>query len=284
MAGTASVISFALFIALVCQVPAVCSCIISPSRKQGTPLSFISCKKVESPTVYQSTLGRLHVVFTRNSTKDLCAHPFLPDQTPADEAPFQWIPVRLFGWDGGAATTLLFRNDNMNLVGFANKTATWFSFKGFHHLIPGSIPLDFGVDYQDLVGGWEQLHTVPLGQKSLELATRNLSGFDLSSSRMDHARISVAQLIIMYPEALRFFPIREKVINGWEGETFLTEGEKRLVGSWENFSLALIDWSKTKQWKEDQIHPEVVAEYDIKDEQDALKVVDLLVNPREEGF
>ncbi|KAL6637538.1 hypothetical protein ACP70R_025110 [Stipagrostis hirtigluma subsp. patula] len=101
---------------------------------------------------------------------------------------------------------------------------------------------------------------------------------------MDHVKISVAQLMIMFPEALKFFPIRQKVIDGWESESFLSEhGEKRLVVSWKDFSFDLLDWDKTKQWKRQEISKSVADLYKIENEQDALRVVDLLLMPRYMG-
>lgn len=141
-----------------------------------------SSRRIDSPSAYQHALGRFRDTFTYSSTKDLCAHPLLSDQTRPDEEPELWLPIHLHGWDGDEVT-LLFRNDNMNLAGFANKSGTWFSFDGCEHLIPGSIPTGFRANFQDLIGGWRNLNTIPLGENALKLAVRNLSSTPPASIR-----------------------------------------------------------------------------------------------------
>lgn len=73
-----------------------------------------SSRRIDSPSAYQHALGRFRDTFTYSSTKDLCAHPLLPDQTRPDEEPELWLPIHLHGWDGDEVT-LLFRNDNWHV-------------------------------------------------------------------------------------------------------------------------------------------------------------------------
>ncbi|OEL36173.1 hypothetical protein BAE44_0002808, partial [Dichanthelium oligosanthes] len=98
---------------------------------------------------------------------------------------------------------------------------------------------------------------------------------------LDHVRKSAAQLIVMFPEALRFFPIRQKIIDGWENGVFLDKDEeKQLLVSWKDICTALVKWDKTKEWNSGYIRSKVLEKYKIQNEEDAFRVVDVMLNPR----
>ncbi|TKV92210.2 hypothetical protein SEVIR_9G150200v4 [Setaria viridis] len=114
------------------------------------------------------------------------------------------------------------------------------------------------------------------------------SGFDPSTASArdrDDAKVSAAQLMVMVPGALRFFPVKQKVMDGWESGSFLEAlGERALLVSWKDFMASLMKWNETKQWKPLMIAPAVIRKYKIENEQDALRVVDLLFVPRSDGL
>ncbi|KAF8681694.1 hypothetical protein HU200_045125 [Digitaria exilis] len=90
--------------------------------------------------------------------------------------------------------------------------------------------------------------------------------------------------MIMFPGALRFFPIRRKVMEGWESGCFLDElGERALLVSWKDITVSLIKWNETRRW-EPLILTAVTSLYKIESAEDALRVGDLLFIPLRYGF
>ncbi|KQK16468.1 ribosome-inactivating protein 3 [Brachypodium distachyon] len=105
------------------------------------------------------------------SPGDINGHPLLtPRRYP--NSPARWMHISISA-GGAATTTLVLRDDTLYVVGFTGEGGSWyeFGFQGEAHQIQGSIFLECGNTYKDLVGG-----------KSGAEVRMNLQGLDLGKN------------------------------------------------------------------------------------------------------
>lgn len=68
-------------------------------------------------------------------------------------------------------TTLAIADDDLYILGFANRSGHWHVMKDFGGLPEPLTKLTIEHSYGDLVGSFQNLHTVPLGRESEHLQT-----------------------------------------------------------------------------------------------------------------
>ncbi|KAF8708644.1 hypothetical protein HU200_030024 [Digitaria exilis] len=218
-----------------------------------------------------------------------------------DEPP-RWIMVHVRF--GEAETTLAIAQDDLYLIGFNNSAGNWYELegkkpgKGFSGL-PGSAVLPIKQNYADLLGRADCpadahmfLSTVPLGNLSAIQAVKALAGYNLDKPNDDELGLEAAlvRFVVMISEAMRFSAIREKISGEqWKQETFIAQREASYVIYWANLSHLLIRWKQKGYWGGDSSKSEgwlsswttlLREEIGVKDETDALAIVDFLIRPK----
>ncbi|KAL6626257.1 hypothetical protein ACP70R_029983 [Stipagrostis hirtigluma subsp. patula] len=149
---------------------------------------------------------------------------------------------------------LTIRIDSFSLAGFANRSGTWHAYSDQHHLITNSVPLDFTADYRDLVGGYDQLHTLRLGRDATLEALRVVANYVLgqagrdAAAAVDELKRALAVLAITICEAARFPRIRDKIQAGWVDGTYLDETDEGYIANWRTFSCAVRICDKYRRW------------------------------------
>ncbi|OEL15945.1 hypothetical protein BAE44_0023035 [Dichanthelium oligosanthes] len=93
----------------------------------------------------------------------------------AQHDPPKLIILNLLGHDGDKASLAVQPHD-LSLAGFGNRTNHWHVFPGHEHVIPDATLLPFSNSYRDLIGGLENLPSLPLGRDPVERAIHALSG------------------------------------------------------------------------------------------------------------
>uniref|UniRef100_A0A0D3F0Q0 rRNA N-glycosylase n=1 Tax=Oryza barthii TaxID=65489 RepID=A0A0D3F0Q0_9ORYZ len=139
--------------------------------------------------------------------------------------PWRWVMVDVVApRDAGShvemRTTLAIADDDLYILGFANRTGHWHVMKDFGGLPEPLTKLTIEHSYGDLVGSFQNLHTVPLGRESAVQAVRTLANYN-SAMAEAQLKLPIAKFAIMISEALRFPFIRNTFSTNWESETFM---------------------------------------------------------------
>lgn len=162
------------------------------------------------------------------------------------------IQLRLLAGLDGSSTRLLFRVDNLNLIGFANQTDHWFTLEDGKDLMPGATVLPFGANYSQLLGEGslaENLAKLALGRAPALEAVRTLGMTSYPSSDPSGSllplQLAVATFVVTVPESLRIIPVRAKVGQLWEAGTvgYLLEDDDKYadyIQNWGTMSRLLL--------------------------------------------
>ncbi|BAS76990.1 60 kDa jasmonate-induced protein [Oryza sativa Japonica Group] len=201
--------------------------------------------------------------------------------------PWRWVMVDVVApRDAGShvemmRTTLAIADDDLYILGFANRTGHWHVMKDFGGLPEPLTKLTIEHSYGDLVGSFQNLHTVPLGRESAVQAVRTLANYN-SAMAEAQLKLPIAKFAIMISEALRFPFIRNTFSTNWESETFMKPDHVKYVVYWGRLSKALVWWKQSgNNWwpRPDSDLGEDFEYINVKTSQDAVKLVDLLIRP-----
>ncbi|KAK3149812.1 hypothetical protein QOZ80_3AG0223210 [Eleusine coracana subsp. coracana] len=265
---------------LACQVharePGWSHGILGPFWYQESPVRF---NNFNLEAGYGPFSENAHNVVARSAKRISNNSSILLNQTgPSALPPFWYLQGLCFCEDD--PTVLAFRLDNLDMIGFMNKTGHWNSFQGVEHLIPGSRGLGFRNDYESLIGG--QLTAVHVEGSSILEAQRIVFNYDPNTSPEEEFKVSLAQLRIITSEALRFTRINQQINLGWESEeNFIGAEDARHVLMWREISEAVLSWKQTGSW--DGEHVRSLSAVGIHDEEDAMSLVRLVSGPPPES-
>nr|TKW05002.1 hypothetical protein SEVIR_7G147100v2 [Setaria viridis] len=181
------------------------------------------------------------------------------------------VVVNLRGEDDRDRVALALHAHDLCLAGFRNRSHHWHAFPGHEHALPGSTPLPFGSTYRDLIGGLANLPSLPLGRGPALQAARALAAYDPASDDADAgavgpAKRGLAALAVATSESPRLRPVREAVS---EGTSYIEH--------WDTICYEVTRARRTGVWGGP--FAELLRERaGIRGEEDALAVVDVLVN------
>ncbi|KAF0920739.1 hypothetical protein E2562_036823 [Oryza meyeriana var. granulata] len=205
--------------------------------------------------------------------------PVLPPVEP-NVPPRRWFHVVLRTQT--SALTLATRADNLYLEGFRSSNGTWWELTA--GLIgAGATYVGFGGSYRDLLGDTDNLIKVTLGPQQMTQAVDTLAArtpADLANgAAQQRARESVAALLLMVNEAVRFLTVAEKVAGFMHPKAArksgtITADMKEQVNGWQDLSKALLTMDalqlKDKSKMEDT-KPSKNAKMDAKKKEEAKK-------------
>ncbi|CAN6275058.1 unnamed protein product [Urochloa humidicola] len=199
-----------------------------------------------------------------------------------EREPPKLIVLQLLGRDGDKAS-LAVQTHDLSLAGFANRTTHWHVFPGHEHVIPNATILSFGNSYRDLVGGLENLPSLPLGKDPVLDAVHALSGHDPATAAADGdvevaLKRGLATLTVTKCEVLGLTAIKEFVSNGWEsGDAHLTQEHLGYIEHWDTMCFELLRAHRTGVW--DGPFTELLkTSANIHSKEDALAVVNVIID------
>ncbi|CAL5034048.1 unnamed protein product [Urochloa decumbens] len=200
-----------------------------------------------------------------------------------EREPPKLIVLELLGRDGDK-TSLVVQAHDLSLAGFANRTSHWHAFPSHEHVIPNATVLPFGNSYRDLVGGLENLPSLPLGKDPVLDAIHALSGHDPAAAAADGnvevaLKRGLATLTVTKCEALRLTPIKKLVSEAWErGDTaHLTQEHVGYIEHWDTMCFELLRAHRTGEW--DGPFTELLrTSANIHSKEDALAVVNVIID------
>ncbi|CAL4893281.1 unnamed protein product [Urochloa decumbens] len=212
--------------------------------------------------------------------------PVLAKQSFPQE-PARWMYCNLSAVEDKekTTTTLAVRDDNVYLIGFKAHSGNWYEF-GFNGktvpMIPGSTFLECDVDYRSLVGGSSSkevkanLVKMQLGKSFAEESVNRLSGYVQEAGAPDaDTKLDLARLIVMVCESARMISISNTVNDGWASESKISEQQVDYLWNWGLMSQALLG---RREYGDKYIWPKKLNKIEIRNTEDALSVVQLLLN------
>ncbi|XP_062201344.1 60 kDa jasmonate-induced protein-like isoform X2 [Phragmites australis] len=215
--------------------------------------------------------------------EDVEGHPVLAKQS-SPQKPARWIHVNLSADANKAAILGAVRDDNVYLIGFKAQSGNWYEF-GFEAesvpMITGSTFLECGPDYRSLLGGSSSrevranLIKLQLGKSVAEEAVLKLSGYVQQGAPDDATKLGLARLIVMVCESARMISISDTVSKGWASGTSISDNQVEYLWNWGLMSEALLGW---KKYGDKYKWPKKLTKIEIKNEAEALAVVQLLLN------
>ncbi|EEC75922.1 hypothetical protein OsI_13012 [Oryza sativa Indica Group] len=204
----------------------------------------------------------------------------LSEQTP-NRAPVDWKMGHLIG-RGDDNAMLSIRADNLYVTGFANRTGHWHVYPKFADQIPEpKTLLTFGDDYHSLLGDGssQNLPKINLGLHATLNAIETLSNYQPSSDNTA-IKIALTTLIVTLPEAVRFRPIRYRLLDGWFTGTRLTSHLAKEVVSWRDMSCAVLIFDKYGRWWASAEAGILQGKFQIRSKFDTLQYLDVVLWPR----
>ncbi|CAO2042710.1 unnamed protein product [Urochloa humidicola] len=195
--------------------------------------------------------------------------------TADGEAAVTILPLKVNGRDEAA---LAVQPHDLSLVAFRNQSSHWHAFPGYGHVLVASKStlLPFGNTYRDLIGGLANLPSLPLGRALAAWAASVLSSS--AAADVEALKRALATMKVTDIEAQRLRPVREAVAEGWEsGDGRVAPEHLPYVEHWDTICYELIRARRTGEWGGP--FAELLRERaGIRGEEDALAVVDLVVN------
>ncbi|KAF8647663.1 hypothetical protein HU200_065300 [Digitaria exilis] len=165
-----------------------------------------------------------------------------------ERGPPELIIVNQVGRDGDKASFAVQIHD-LSLAGFANRTNHWHAFRGYEHIIPNATVLPFSNSYHDLIGGLENLPSLPLGRDPMLDAIHAVSGHDPAAAADEALKRGLATLKVAKFEAVRLNPIRDVVFDGWEsGDAHLTPEHLGYIEHFDTICFELTRAKRTGVW------------------------------------
>uniref|UniRef100_A0A0E0GRS8 rRNA N-glycosylase n=1 Tax=Oryza nivara TaxID=4536 RepID=A0A0E0GRS8_ORYNI len=202
----------------------------------------------------------------------------LSEQTP-NRAPVDWKMGHLIG-RGDDNAMLSIRADNLYVTGFANRTGHWHVYPKFADQIPEpKTLLTFGDDYHSLLGDGssQNLPKINLGLHATLNAIETLSNYQPSSDNTA-IKIALTTLIVTLPEAVRFRPIRYRLLDGWFTGTRLTSHLAKEVVSWRDMSCAVLIFDKYGRWWASAEAGILQGKFQIRSKFDTLQYLDVTLH------
>uniref|UniRef100_A0ACD5XTN1 Uncharacterized protein n=1 Tax=Avena sativa TaxID=4498 RepID=A0ACD5XTN1_AVESA len=198
-----------------------------------------------------------------------------------DERPAAFIVVNLRGHAPvDDKTSVGVQRHDLSLPGFTNGRGDWQAFPGHEHLFATSTPLPFGNSYDDLIGGLANLPDVPLGRDAMQQAARVLSAYDPATTT-DHRPLkrALASLKVMLSEVHRLQPIQETVSKGWLTGARVKPEHLPYIDHWDTMFYEIIRTNRTGgKWEDGPFTEMLARSANIRSKEEALAVVDLLLN------
>ena len=183
-------------------------------------------------------------------------HPVSPEQL-LWMMPNPWISMFLRGrpipGPGGyyEDIVLAIRPDNKYCLGYYSfRNAKWHAFEGEEKFFPDPIKLGFNSSYRSLVGGWRGLQYLAVGEQVAEQAIAMLYWTDINDTNRNGVKRPIAELLFMFVESHRFYPIRRFVAQYWNGPflAYIPLYLAELTVNWSDISCALSYWYHTGDW------------------------------------
>uniref|UniRef100_A0A0D9Z7J7 rRNA N-glycosylase n=1 Tax=Oryza glumipatula TaxID=40148 RepID=A0A0D9Z7J7_9ORYZ len=172
-------------------------------------------------------------------------------QRPVSEAPESWNMAHLIGRDGDE-TMLSMRDDNLYVLGFANRSGDWHAFERHAHLFREDVtPLKINDNYGSLLGGHrghKDLPRIAHGQQAVLDAIQALSNYDPSTTDDRILGDALATLIVTLPEAVRLRKTRDWQLRGWPTGTHLTSKLADEVVKWRVMTCGLLVSHRNNGW------------------------------------
>ncbi|XP_066379277.1 uncharacterized protein [Miscanthus floridulus] len=178
-------------------------------------------------------------------------HPLLAK--PLAEKPARCIHIRLQEQDNEtSSTTLVMRDDNVDVMGFRNKRGDWYEL-GYQRMLPQeyrSKLLGWGNSYKSILGVRNAAEVIDiltsanLGKTFATRAVRVLSRFPAVADD-DNPRLAVVGLMFVVSESARLNPVHNAIACGWNTGTGFTE--KLMtdhVWKYVEMSRRLMHWKK----------------------------------------
>ncbi|KAF8719441.1 hypothetical protein HU200_024158 [Digitaria exilis] len=226
------------------------------------PLAFASLAQAAVPSVrvdfnlatetHSNLYGRLKGLLKRPSsppfdpTNVLGRYVLGPRRSDFHGVPLGWIMVHIVGGSPDEKTTLAIANDDLYLLGFANRTDNWHILSGFGGL-PDATTLPFDESYGKLIGGHANLCLVPIGKQSVIQAVKTLSSYDPATGTEQELKQALVRFALMISEAMRFLNIRQSFSGRWEETTLITRDQADYVVHWGQLSTLLVRHSMAGQ-------------------------------------
>uniref|UniRef100_A0A0E0JVI9 rRNA N-glycosylase n=1 Tax=Oryza punctata TaxID=4537 RepID=A0A0E0JVI9_ORYPU len=196
--------------------------------------------------------------------------------------PWRWVMVDVVA-PMEMKTTLAIADDDLYILGFANRTGHWHAMRDFGGGLPEPLTtLTIQHSYGDLV---QDLDAVPLGRESAVQAVGTLANYSIATANAAteaQLKLAIAKFSIMISEAMRFTPIRNAFSPHWDRETFMRPDHAKYVVYWGRLSKALVWWKQSRHvwWPRPESDlARDLADINVKGPKDALDLVDLLIRP-----
>jgi hypothetical protein len=181
-------------------------------------------------------------------------HPLLAKPL-ADQQPARWIHIRLqvVNEQGTSSTTLVLRDDNVDVIGFRNNKGDWYELGNRRMLPPEyrSKLLDWGNSYKSILPArnaeeaMDRLTSVNLGKSFAEDAVRVLWRFpDVAHS--DSPSLAVVGLMFIVSESVKLNPVHDAIADGWKDTSARLTKQLMTVHVWRyvEMSRRLRHWKK----------------------------------------
>ncbi|XP_066341270.1 60 kDa jasmonate-induced protein-like [Miscanthus floridulus] len=196
----------------------------------------------------------LHTDANLKSTR---SHPMLPKQRADGEQPARWIEVELQvvkDSEETTSTTLVIRDDNMDIMGFMNQNGAWYEL-GYQRMLPQeyrSKLLGWGNSYKSILGVrkeeevMDRLMCANLGKTFATHAVRLLSRFDPNVvADVYNLRLALVGLMFMISESAKMNPVHNAITRGWDtGKGFTKELMINYVWKYVEMSRRLREWKR----------------------------------------
>uniref|UniRef100_A0A0D9UX71 rRNA N-glycosidase n=1 Tax=Leersia perrieri TaxID=77586 RepID=A0A0D9UX71_9ORYZ len=169
----------------------------------------------------------------------------LPVLPPVDPPPRRWFHVVLIG-STTRTLTLAVRADNLYLEGFRSSDGTWWELTRGIIGGGGATYAGFGGSYRDLLGNTDKLVDVTLGQEQMAHAVDTLASRTPGGAAAgQREKESVATLLLMVNEAVRFVTVAERVAGLMDSRSKVRSGTispelKKQVNRWQDYSKSLL--------------------------------------------
>jgi hypothetical protein len=183
-------------------------------------------------------------------------HPLLA-KPRADQQPARWIHIRLQVVEDEqsretSSTTLVLRDDNVDVMGFRNKKGDWYEL-GYQRMLPeeyNSVLLGWGNSYKSMLAARNAeevvaiLTSANLGKTFATHAVRVLSRFDPDRADVNNLRLALVGLMFMVSESAKMNPVHDAIARGWDTGTGFTE---QLMTDYVSKYVAMS--RRLRQWK-----------------------------------
>jgi hypothetical protein len=182
-------------------------------------------------------------------------HPVLAKQRADGEQPARWIEVKVQVVEDNeetTSTTLVMRDDYMDIMGFMNQYGNWFDLGNRRVLPPEyrSELLGWGNSYKSILDAGnveevvDKLTSANLGKSFATHAVRLLSRYDPAVADGDKpSRLALVGLSIMVCDSARMNPVHDIIVDGWNtGTGYNARRMCCYIWKYKNMSRALRRW------------------------------------------